>query len=144
MVLMALTLSACFEQSDCLITNTNILKITPKGRTLGKDTTVTFLSVRLLNGESDLYTDKALSSLEIPVDIADSTITVIFQYNRKSKLVSDTLRVGYRNELRVIAPDCGAYLYQHDVHVSKTNFEKTRVTTSVLLTTIKKNLEIFL
>ena len=145
MILMILILAGCFEQPDCLINNTNSLKIALKGKTLGKDTTVTFISIRALKVEGTLYANKPLGSLEIPIQIDDSVTTVIFDYtSKKAKLTSDTLVVGYRNELRVISPDCGAYVYQHDIHITKTNFEKTNVTAPVLLTTVKKNLEIFL
>ncbi len=137
-------LPSCFEQTDCLINNTNILKISLKGLTLGKDTTVTFISIHVLKAETILYTNKELKTLEVPLLTTDSTTTVVFNYTEKTKLVSDTLVVGYRNELRVISIDCGAFLYQHDINIPKTTFEKTKVTSSVLLTTATKNLEIFL
>lgn len=143
-ILMAVILPGCFEQTDCILTNTNILKISLKGQTLGKDTTVNFISIRVLNADANLYANQALSNLQVPVPTTDSIATVIFNYTEKTKLVSDTLVVGYRNELRVISRDCGAYLYQHDINVPKTTFEKTNVTASVLLTTVTKNLEIFL
>ena len=149
LILMVLIFSGCFEQPDCLITNTNFLKIALKGKTSGKDTIVTFVSIRALSVndntrvEDILYAGQKIGSAQVPLQIADSVTTIIFAYNRKLKLVSDTLVVTYRNETRVISPDCGAYLYQHDIDVPKTTFEKVRVTTSVLLTTVTKNLEIF-
>ena len=143
-ILMVLIFFGCYEQTDCLINNTNILKIAFKGKTLGKDTTVTFISVRELKTPGDLYTNAQVGSVEIPLQIKDSATTVIFDYTEKSKLVSDTLMVSYLNQTRVIATDCGAYLYHLDVAVPKTTFEKVRVTSSVLLTTVTKNLEIFL
>ncbi|MBK5277781.1 MAG: hypothetical protein JJE09_02850 [Bacteroidia bacterium] len=120
------------------------MKITLKGKTLGKDTTVTFISIRELKTPDNLYTNAPLGKIEIPLQIKDSITTIIFNYNEKSQSVSDTLRVSYRNQTRVISIDCGAYLYQLDLAVPKTNFDKTRVTSSVLLTTVKSNLEIFL
>ena len=144
LILMILILPSCFEQTDCLINNTNILKITLKGKTLGKDTTVTFISIYVLKDENVLYTNQALGTLEVPLETTDSAETVVFNYMEMTKSVSDTLVITYRNELRVISPDCGAFLYQHDINVPHTTFEKTRVITSVLLTTDKKNLEIFL
>lgn len=141
---MVLIFFGCYEQTDCLINNTNILKIAFKGKTLGKDTTVTFISIRELKTKGNLYTNAAVGTVQIPLQIRDSITTVIFGYTEKSKLVSDTLIVSYRNQSRVIATDCGAYLYHLDLAVPKTNFERTRVTSSVLLTTVTKNLEIFL
>lgn len=141
---MVLIFFGCYEQTDCLINNTNILKIAFKGKTLGKDTTVTFISIRELKTKGNLYTNAAVGTVQIPLQIRDSITTVIFGYTEKSKLVSDTLIVSYRNQTRVIATDCGAYLYHLDLAVPKTNFERTRVTSSVLLTTVTKNLEIFL
>ena len=143
-ILLVLMFSACLEQTDCLINNSNSLQVAFKGKTLGKDTTVTFVSIRELNTPGDLYTNAALGSASIPLQIKDSITTIIFDYNKKSKLISDTLTVSYLNQTRVIAIDCGAYLYHLDLAVAKTNFEKVRVTSSVLLTTVPKNLEIFL
>ena len=141
---MVLIFFGCYEQTDCLINNTNILKIAFKGKTLGKDTTMTFISIRELKTTGNLYTNAVVSAVQIPLQIRDSITTVVFNYTEKSKFVSDTLVVSYRNQTRVIATDCGAYLYHLDVAVPKTNFEKVRVTSSVLLTTVTKNLEIFL
>jgi hypothetical protein len=143
-ILMVLVFFGCYEQTDCLINNTNALKIAFKGKTLGKDTTVTFISIRELKTPGNLYTNTGVSSVSIPLQIKDSTTTVIFYYTEKSKPVSDTLTVSYLNQTRVISTDCGAYLYQLDVAVLKTDFEKVRVTSSVLLTTVTNNLEIFL
>lgn len=143
-VLLALFFSGCFEQPDCLITNTNILKIAFKGKTLGKDTTFTFKSIRSLKSAEALYTNKSLPNAEVPLQGTDTVATIIFDYDLKTKPVSDTLTITYRNEMRVISPDCGAYLYQKDVFIRKTNFEKVRVTTPVLLKAVTKNLEIFI
>ena len=141
---MVLILPGCFEQPDCLINNTNILKITLKGKTLGKDTTVAFISIRDIKEPAALYLNQALGSIQIPVQINDTVTTVVFEYTEKSLPVSDTLVVAYQNQTRVISPDCGAYLYQIDVKIPKTNFEKTKVTNSILSTSATKNLEIFL
>jgi hypothetical protein len=141
---MVLIFSACYGQTDCLINNSNSLQVAFKGKTLGKDTTVTFISIRELKTPGSLYTDAQLASATIPLQIKDSITTIVFDYNRKSKLVSDTLTVSYLNQTRVIAIDCGAYLYHLDLAVAKTNFDKISVTSSVLLTTVPKNLEIFL
>lgn len=149
---MALFFSSCFEQTDCLINNTNILKIGLKGRTLGKDTTVTFLSIRTLEDETILYENKNLSKVEVPLQISDTVTTVIFDYNEsivvsdtvQSIFVSDTLTLAYKNQTRVISRDCGAYLYQLDAYIPESTFEKVRVTSSILLTTVTINLEIFL
>ena len=146
LVLVAFVLFGCFEQNDCLINNTNILKIALKNKASGKDTTVTFSSIQALgviNGDIDV-SKPFVGLVSIPVQINDSVTTVVFKYTNKLKTKSDTLVVTYRNETRVISIDCGAFLYQHDLAVPKTNFEKVRVITSVLLTTDKKNLEIFL
>ena len=146
LVFMALVFFGCFEQNDCLINNTNILKVALKGKTSGKDTTVTFISIQALgviNGDTDV-SKPIVNIVNIPVQVNDSITTIIFKYNKIPKIITDTLIVRYRNETRVISEDCGAFLYQHDLAVPKTTFEKVRILTSVLLTTDKKNIEIFL
>ena len=143
---MALVFFSCFEQNDCLINNTNILKVALKGKATGKDTTVTFISIQavgVINGDIDV-SKPIVNLVNIPVQISDSVTTILFKYNKNSKIITDTLMVTYRNETRVISEDCGAFLYQHDLAVPKTTFEKVRIITSVLLTTDKKNIEIFL
>ena len=148
-ILMALIFSRCFEQPDCLINNTNIVKIALKGKTLGKDTTVRFTSIRALWLAENLYSNTAsIGNILVPLNLKDTLTTVIFKYETKLgtviKTKSDTLVVVYRSETRVISPDCGAFLYQKDLNVSETNFTKVRVTTPILLSTVTKNLEIFL
>ena len=84
MILMALIFSRCFEQPDCLINNTNILKIALKGKTLGKDTTVRFTSIRALWLAENLYSNtESIGNILVPLNLKDTLTTVIFKYETK-------------------------------------------------------------
>lgn len=139
-LVLVLLMSSCFETPNCLIDNTNILKIALKSKTNGAAAEVTFDYIYVTNLNANVYENTKLSTLQIPVDPTQSETTIIFNHDAQS----DTLVVNYRNETRLISPDCGAYLYQKDLKVLKTNFYEVRLITNVLLTNVTTNLEIFL
>lgn len=137
---LAIVTCSCFEQPNCLIDNTNVMKIALKSKTDGSNAEVTFDYVHVVNLNSKLYENQKTSALQIPVDPNQTETKIIFSHDAQS----DTLVVKYRNETRLISPDCGAYLYQKDLNVVKSNFYEVRVINSLLLTNVATNLEILL
>jgi hypothetical protein len=133
--------SSCFDQNDCLITSTNLVQISLNTVT-GIPMLVTFL--RVLKGDSTghfpLYEKYPLDFLALPLN-PDSTQTT-FRF-----MTSDTvyyrLTLGYSTYSRVIATDCGAFLYYDNLTVLKTNFDSTLVISPQLLTSVTSNLKIF-
>lgn len=133
-------MSSCFETPNCLINNTNILKIALKSKTDGAAAEVTFDYIYVANLNANVYENTKLSTLQVPVDPTQSETTIVFKHDAQS----DTLVVNYRNETRLISPDCGAYLYQRDLNVVKSNFYEVRLISNILLTDVTTNLEILL
>jgi hypothetical protein len=132
--------SSCFEQGDCLITNTTIAKIKLKSLKTKADTTFTFASIQAVGG-LELYKAKALSALELPVNpSSNQTMFILVQASRK-----DTLTLAYRNELIVIAPDCGAFDFQKDLSISKNTMgrDSVRILNSQLVKSATVNAEIY-
>ncbi len=106
--------SSCFEEGDCLITNSTLVKVSLKDLDTKKDTTLTFLSITTLEGK-EIYGEKALSKLELPVNPGETETSFVFVQGAKK----DTLTIHYTNETVVLSPDCGAYEFQKDLKAIK-------------------------
>lgn len=139
-LLCLLVASSCFEQGDCLITNSTIAKIKLKSLKTKADTSFTFTSVQAVGG-LELYKGKKLSALELSVNPSTTqTMFILIQADRK-----DTLTLSYRNELIVIAPDCGAFEFQKDLAISKNTMgrDSVRVLNNQLTKSATVNAEIY-
>jgi hypothetical protein len=132
-------LVACFEEGDCLITNTTLVKVNLKSAKTRKDTTLTF--ARITTGPYLLYENRQLALLDLPVDpTATQTLFVLQRGDRK-----DSLTFEYRNESVVLSPTCGAFDYQRDVKVVKNTLglDSVRWLNNRLIKNVKVNVEIF-
>src|SRR5262249_25167725 len=98
--------NACFDKCDCLITNTNVVKVVMKDAISRTPATITFESV-FIPGEGILYEDEDLSSFNLLVD--PRATETMFVFKRESR--SDTLVLSYNNQTVVLAPDCGSFLF---------------------------------
>lgn len=132
--------TSCLDVGDCLVSNSNLVRVSLKSVKTKKDSTVAFTSVKLANG-TVLYANKGLSSLELPVD-PSATVTA-FYFQRDA--LNDTLIFQYRNEAVVVSPDCGAFPFQKDVNLVHNTFERDSVRwlNNQLSKTAKVNVEVF-
>jgi hypothetical protein len=56
---------------------------------------------------------------------------------------SDALTLSYSSETQLISEECGAFQYQKDLAIVSTDFAKTKLINTSLLTTVTSNLEIY-
>lgn len=135
-----LVLSSCFDKGDCLITNTNIVKVGLRTMKDKKPATVNFVSIAVL-GDTVLYQNKSLASVELPVDPAKTEVSYVFVYGVKT----DTLSLAYTNQTIVLSPDCGAFPYQRNLSITRSTFgqDSVVVTDQSLLRGVKENVQIF-
>jgi hypothetical protein len=119
--------ASCFNPGDCLVTATNYMhiqffkKLNP---TLDSAVALT----RIFISGTDLYlkfpTDSTVQDLLLPLDIHNNSTTFIWQrtnlYDTLIR-VSDTLKVGYTIQSKVISPDCGAFSYYENLKILKTD-----------------------
>ena len=132
-------LVACFEEGDCLITNTTLVKVNLKSAKTRRDTTLTF--ARVTTGPYTLYENRQLALLDLPVD-PDTTRT-LFVFQRGE--IKDSLIFEYRNESVVLSPACGAFDFQRDVKVVKNTMglDSVRWLNNRLVKNVKVNVEVF-
>ncbi|HZX74099.1 MAG TPA: DUF6452 family protein [Cyclobacteriaceae bacterium] len=146
-LLLFFVITSCFNQANCLITSTNLVKINLKKLTDSSVATVTFNSVTVPGTSLTFYNNVAATALNLPVDPAATATTFLFSYKETVNGVvtnkSSTLTLGYANESRIISEDCGAFQYHVDLSIMSTDFTKTKLINRSLLTTVTSNLEIY-
>jgi hypothetical protein len=138
----SLILASCFDRGDCLITNTNIVKVDLKDVASPKiSRTAIFTSIHIPD-VGVLYQQDTLSTLLLVVDPRVEETKFVFQYNNRS----DTLVLGYTNQTLVLSPDCGSFNYQSELEVRYSTFGTGNaiIKNQRLLTTVPLNVEIYL
>lgn len=120
--------------------NSNLIKINLKKKSDNTEQRITFSSIDIEDSAFKLYQNQEVGALELPVDPNDTLTTFILNYNDASQRLSFT----YTNETRILAPDCGAFLYHTNVTISETTFDSTalRVISRDLLQNAAVNFEI--
>ena len=132
--------SSCFDEGDCLVTNTNLIKVSLFTFSDKKPAKILFTSVSI-PGEGILYENKELTALVLPVDPGRSEMVYVLAYNGKS----DTLKFRYDNMTYVLTPTCGAFPYQQNLGVSETTFgeDKVVITDKSLLRNVAENVRLY-
>lgn len=146
-VINILLLSACLSQPDCLITATNIVKISLKKANSDSVNTVNFAVIRVSGTDSLFYGNQAASTLNLPVQPGIQETTFFFEYfstvGAATVLKKDTVTLTYLPLYFVISPDCGGYVYYNNLAVSYYSFaNKPSVLNPQLLTSATTNLQI--
>ena len=140
--------TSCLNQANCFVTSTNLVKINLKKSINSAADTITFNSITvqgtLLKG---IAYDTPTTSLNLPVNPETTETTFVLNYsktvNGAKTNKSSTLTLGYENQILIISEDCGAYRYQRNLDIISTDFIKTKLINTSLLTTVTSNLEIY-
>lgn len=135
-----LVLSSCFNQGECLITNTNIVRVSLRTKKDGAVVGVAFTSVSVLN-DTVLYQNKTESVLLLPVNPGVTETSFVFVRGERT----DTLSLGYSNQTVVLAPQCGAFPYQRNLAITRSTFgqDSVVVTNPSLLKDVPENVRIY-
>jgi hypothetical protein len=142
-----LLLSACLSQPDCLVTATNIVKISLKKANSDSINSVTFAVIRVSGTDTLFYTNQETSSLNLPVHPGTLETTFTFEYYAKvdttTVLKKDSVTLAYVPLYFVISPDCGGYVYLTNLSVSSYSFANEPIVLNPqLLTSATTNLQI--
>jgi Family of unknown function (DUF6452) len=150
-ILTFLLFNACFDQNDCLVTSTNLVKI-ELATIAGVNQNVRFVTVRQDSVDSAhtrtrhidfvYYQNYPLGSLELPLDPEHDT--TYFSFETADKTIYK-LAFRYSTFSRVISNDCGAYLYYKDLSVIKTDvhpFDSTVVVEPQLFKSVITNVKV--
>lgn|GEM_PF-4502900 len=109
--------------------------------------TITFNAITVSGTSLAFYINTATASLSLPVNPEASETTFLFSYQELTDGVSTnkmaTLTLRYINEIKLISEECGAFQYQRDLAIVETNFPKTKLINTSLLTSVPSNLEIY-
>jgi hypothetical protein len=141
-VFTAVLASSCFDKGDCLINNTNLIKINFKNKADNKDRDVVFSSVTVEGTSIVLYANETVKALALPVDVTKTSTTFILNYGGAAQRIS----FSYKNETIIPSVDCGAFVYQKDVTVTESTFDAAslRIVNNQLQKNATVNFEILL
>jgi hypothetical protein len=141
-----LLLSTCLSQPDCLVTATNLVKISLKRLDSDSVNTVKFILVRVSGTDSVFYQNKTESTITLPVNPGTLITTFAFEYKSKpdtSIVKKDSVALTYAGQYFVVSPDCGGYVYFSNLTVASTSFVNVpKVVNPQLSTSATSNLEI--
>ena len=136
-------LTSCFDKGDCLITSTNLVKITLQKKQDGSPKTVIFLKVQeMYNLDTVDFVPDTIGVTTLQLPLNPNLQETSFFFLTKDSLPYH-LTLGYNTYTRIISADCGAYLYYNKLSVKDTNFDSTKVVFPQLLNSVNKNLEVF-
>lgn len=79
-----------------------------------------------------------LADILLPLNIAsDSTEFIFKRVAKDNSIVSDTFRVGYVRQNKVISKDCGAYTFYQSLKIRKTNLASDQI--KIMANYLEKN-----
>jgi hypothetical protein len=118
LIFLALVASSCFDEGDCLVTNSNLIKVSLwESKDKKKAKQIPFTSIAI-PGDTVLYANKSMATFDLPVDPGLNEMQYVLQYSGKT----DTLIFRY-NTLNVVhSPTCGAFPYQRNLEIMKSTF----------------------
>ena len=137
---MVLLLSACLDEPDCIVTASNLVKISLQKAEFDSVVvdTVAFSEISVSGTDALFYTDAKVTSLSLPLNTEADTTTIIFYYGANT----DSLTLGYVRRPVIVSPDCGAFIYYENVILLSTSITIVKVTNPQLSTSVPNNLEI--
>jgi len=136
MVFAVVYCSGCFENSDCVTVNTNLLKVSFYSKDSLKLEPTAFVVRAESNPDSILYDGSSeRSSYILPLNPASGTIVFLFD--------DDRLAISYRNRPYLDGVRCEAEIQYDQVAVSETTFDSTSVVVPFLTIDVENNVEIY-
>ena len=146
LIFLLVVLGSCFNKGDCLKTNTDKVWIAFKRKSDGKADTITINSVKAQGFQTILLKDSTIkgNAFSLQVNPTKTQTNFIFNYIKNKNVKSDTLKLTYRQVARILASDCGAFLYLNDLDYIKSGFDSVRIVNPELLSTGFINVQIYL
>jgi hypothetical protein len=141
LIFLMIVASSCFDEGDCLVTNSNLIRVSLLNFSDKKPAKILFTSVSI-QGETLLYPPNTeLTTLVLPVDPGRTEMEYVLEYQGKS----DTIRFSYDNFSFVLSPTCGAFPYQQNLVVAETTFgeDKVVITDKSLLRNVAENVRLY-
>jgi len=129
-LILTVLLASCFDEGNCLVSASNVLKIDFKQKTNHSlDDTVRIKSIQFSNYIAVATTDSIIYGLLLPLssDSSAVTIRVIRRVFVSNAFVNDTLslKLGFSTYSKVVTTTCGAYTYFHQLNIKNISLDKT-------------------
>jgi hypothetical protein len=143
-LVLTLLLSGCFEEPDCLITATNMLKIVFKLESGAVDP-VSFTGITTTGSDTVFYSGGQASTVLLPLNPSATGVRFVFTHS----LGVDSLDLSYLAVAELVNPDCGTQLYFKGLEIGLSTFSRVDVKNADLLITnidtrdVVTNLEIY-
>jgi hypothetical protein len=139
-IFLLLFATSCFEEGDCLITNSHYVKVSLRNSEEGTVATILFDSV-YTPGYPAYYKDVSLAGMELPVNPGETEMLYVMRYLGKV----DSVAFGYDNLTVVHSPTCGAFPYQRNLVLTQSTFKQDSVvvTDPTLLKSARENVRIY-
>jgi hypothetical protein len=141
-IILMLAVSSCFDEGECLITNTNIVKVGLRSKETGDLVKVKFDSVSIQYSDSVYYIGQEVQGLGLPVNPGVTEMMYVLAYGG----IKDTVLLSYTNQSVVLAPHCGAFPFQNNLVVVKYStfgLDSVGVTNQSLLRNVAENVRIY-
>lgn len=129
--------AACLDEQDCLITTTNLVKVSFKdSKNAARE--IVFDEITVSGLDKKYYVAATVASVQLPVTPAESEVTLTFSFENRV----ETLTVGYDIASEIISKDCGAFTNYINLGVNNTSFDSLRVVNNSLTINAAVNVEI--
>ena len=138
-IILFFLLAGCLNEPDCIITSTNLVKISFKkdSKTVRE---ITFDKINVSGLTKDFYIKQKVTSVQLPVDPVEIESTFTFYFEGRT----ETMLLTYSKKAEVISASCGAFTNYSDLLVSESSFDSLRITNNQLLINATSNLEVFI
>lgn len=126
----------CLNEPDCLITSTNLTKISfVKGKNVRE---ITFDEIRVSGLDKIYYEDAKVSSVQLPLNPEMTEITFTFTFEGRV----ETLYLRYNTSVQIISDKCGAFTNYGDLEIIDSSFTDTQLVANQLSTNAKVNIQL--
>jgi len=130
--------AGCLNEPDCLITSTNLVKISfKKSNNSARKILFNEITISGLDNDKKYQTD-SVTSIQLPVTPAEGDITFTFSFESRV----ETLRLKYDTQTEIISPECGAFVNYINLDVADTSFEVVEILNNRLTLNAPVNVQI--
>ena len=126
----------CLNEPDCLITSTNLTKISfVNGKNVRE---IKFDEIRVSGLDKIYYEDAKVSSVQLPLNPEMTEITFTFTFEGRV----ETLHLRYTTTVQIISDKCGAFTNYSDLEIIESSFTDTQVVANQLSTNATVNIQL--
>ena len=126
----------CLNEPDCLITSTNLTKISfVNGKNVRE---ITFDEIRVSGLDKTYYENAKVSSVQLPLNPEITEITFTFTFEGRV----ETIHLRYNTSVQIISDKCGAFTNYGDLEIIETTFTNIEIVANQLSTNATVNIKV--